>query len=318
MPERHHICGDTSSKRSTVLKTGIRYFAEVVQHGSIRAAAGDLGVAQSAISRQLQALERELGVPLLERRPRGVALTPAGELVFAYARETAFHTERLSSEIDALQGLRRGHVRIHAIEAMVPHLLPRAIDAFLAQFPGINFEVEVAGSDRVQVALREGRAEIGICFCAELASDIRLIFQVKEPLFAIVAPDHPLASHGKISVRELATWPVAVPGRLTGTRRLFDSACRQAKVEVKPALDTNSVELMHRFALVGHGVAVLTRLTCVESLAKRQLVALRFKEPEMSRGTIDVIALAGRRLPVAAERFLVPLRRILDAPTHAA
>jgi DNA-binding transcriptional LysR family regulator len=299
-----------------VLKTAIRYFSEVVQHGSIRAAAGDLGVAQSAISRQLQALERELGVPLLERRPRGVALTPAGELVFAYARETAFHTERLSSEIDALQGLRRGHVRIHAIEAMVPHLLPRAIDAFLAQFPGINFEVEVAGTDRVQMAVREGRAEIGIGFCAEPAIDIRQIFQVKEPLFAIVAPDHPLASRGKISVRELETWPVAVPGRLTGTRRVFDGACRLAKVSVRPALETNSVELMHRFALVGHGVAVLTRLTCVESLESRQVVAVRFKEPEMNRGTVDVITLTGRRLPVAAERFLVPLRRILDASSH--
>ena len=70
---------------------------------------------------------------------------------------------------------------------------------------------------------------------------------------------------------------------------------------------------MHRFALVGHGVAVLTRLTCIESLRAHQLVALRFQEPEMSSGTIDVITLAGRRLPVAAERFLVPLRRVLDA-----
>jgi DNA-binding transcriptional LysR family regulator len=177
-----------------MLKVAFRYFAEVVQHGSIRAAANELGVAQSAISRQVQALERELGAPLLERRPRGVALTPAGELVFAYAREAAFHTERLSTEIDALQGLRRGHVRIHAIEAMVPHLLPRAVDAFLAEFPGINFEVEIASTDRVQTALREGRAEIGIGYCPEPAKDLRPVFRVKEALFAMVAPGHPLAS----------------------------------------------------------------------------------------------------------------------------
>lgn len=295
-----------------MLRTGIRYFAEVVQRGSIRAAAGELGVAQSAISRQLQALERDLGAPLLERRPRGVALTPAGELLFAYARETTFHAERLSSEIDALQGLRRGHVRIHAIEAMVPHLLPRAIDSFLAQFPGINFEVEVAGTDRVQCAVREGRAEIGIAFTPDPVKEIRPVFQVKEPLFAIVAADHPLATRTRISVRELTAWPVAVATRLTGTRTLFDRACQACQVEVRPALDTNSVELMHRFALVGHGVAVLTRLSCFESLRSKQLMALRFQEPEMNVGTVDVITLAGRKLSVAAERFLVPLRRILD------
>ena len=296
-----------------MLKMSLRYFASVVQHGSIRAAAGELGVAQSAISRQVQALERELGAPLLERRPRGVALTQAGELLFAYARQTTFRAERLRSEIDALQGLRRGHVRVHAIEAMVPHLLPRAIDAFLAQFPGITFEVEIAGTDQVQAAVREGRAEIGVGFCPEPAEEVRPVFRAREPLFAIVAPDHPLAPRRQISVRELASWPVAVPTRMTGSRNLFDGACRQGRVEVRPALETNSVELLHRFALVGHGVAVLTRLTCIESLRAHQLVALRFQEPEMSSGTIDVITLAGRRLPVAAERFLVPLRRVLDA-----
>lgn len=301
-----------------MLKVAFRYFAEVVQHGSIRAAANELGVAQSAISRQIQALERELAAPLLERRPRGVTLTPAGELVFAYAREAAFHTERLSTEIDALQGLRRGHVRIHAIEAMVPHLLPRAIDAFLAEFPGINFEVEIASTDRVQTALREGRAEIGIGYFPEPAKDLRPVFRVQEALFAMVAPAHALASRRKISVRELEAWPVAVPSPLTGSRNLIDSVCNKAKVGLRPALETNSTELIHRFALVGHGVAVLPRLSCLDSLRSRQLVAIRFQEPEMGRGMIEVLTLAGRRLPIPAERFLVPLRRALDVPEKIA
>lgn len=301
-----------------MLKVAFRYFAEVVQHGSIRAAANELNVAQSAISRQIQALERELGAPLLDRRPRGVALTPAGEIVFAYSRQATFHTERLSSEIDALQGLRRGHVRIHSIEAMVPHLLPRAIDTFLAEFPGINFEVEIAGTDRVQAALRDGRAEIGIGFCAEPAKDLKPVFRIREPLFAMVAPEHPLASRRKISLRELEVWPTALPGRLTGSRNLLDAACAKAKVELRPALETNSVELVHRFALVGHGVSVLARMSCIETLRARRLVALRFQEQEMARGTIEVMTLAGRPLPVAAERFLVPLRRALDVLANVA
>lgn len=296
-----------------MLKTSLRYFASVVQQGSIRAAAGALGVAQSAISRQIQALEHELGAALLERRPRGVALTKAGELLFAYARETAFHTERLRSEIDALQDLRRGHVRVHAIEAMVPHLLPLAIDAFLAQYPGITFEVEIAGTDQVQAAVREGLAEIGVGFSPEPANELRTVCRVRVPLLAIVARDHPLARRRRISVRELVAWPVAVPIRPTGSRNLFEAACRRRRVQVAPALQTSSVELLHRFALVGHGVAVLTRLTCIENLRARQLLALRFRETELNEGTIEVITLAGRRLPVPAERFLLALRRELDA-----
>ncbi len=301
-----------------MLKMAFRYFAEVVQRGSIRAAANDLGVAQSAISRQIKTLEHDMGAPLLERRPRGVALTAAGELVFSYAREAAFKIDRLSTEIDALKGLRRGRVRIHAVEAMVQHLLPHAIDAFLAEFPGINFEVEISSSDRIQAALRNGRTEIGIGFCCEPAKDIRRVFEAKEALFAMVAPDHPLASRRKISVRELEAWPTAVPPPLTGSRNLINSVCSKASVELRPALETNSTELLHRYALVGHGVAVLSRLSCLDSLRSGRLVALRFREQEMARGTIEVLTLAGRLLPLPAERFLVPLRRALDMPELSA
>ncbi len=301
-----------------MLKIAFRYFAEVVQHGSIRAAANDLGVAQSVISRQVQALERELGAPLLERRPRGIALTPAGELVFSYAREAAFHIDRLQTEIDALNGLRRGRVRIHAIEALVPHLLPRAIDAFLAEFPGINFDVEIASSDRIQAALLNGQTEIGIGFCPKPTKDLRTVFQVREALFAMVAPDHPLASRRKISVREFEIWPTAVANPMSGSRNLIDSVCHKAEVELRPALETNSTELLHRFALVGHGLAVLSRLSCFENLRSRKLVALSFEEPEMTHGTIEVLTLAGRRLPIPAERFLVPLRRAFDMPDNLA
>jgi len=284
----------------------------VVQHGSIRAAAAELSVAQSAISRQIQALEHEVGVPLLERRSRGVALTHAGELLYAYGRDAAFQVERLTSELDALQGLRRGHVRVASIEALVPHLLPQAIDRFLTHFPGITFSVEVGGTDRVVNAIREGSADIGLAFSPQPSGEIRVIFRVREPLFAMVAPSHPLSRFKQASVRDLAAWPVAVPARFTGSRMLFDDACREAHVIMTPALETNSVELLHRFALLGHGVAVLARLTCLESLRTRKLRAVGFKEENLASGTIDVITLVNRQLPIAAEKFLVSLRRELD------
>ena len=296
-----------------MLKTSVRYFMSVVQHGSIRAAASELNVAQSAISRQIQALEHELGAPLLERRPRGVTLTHAGELLYTYGRDATFQVERLSSELDALQGLRRGHVRIASIEALVPHLLPQAINRFLTQYPGITFSVEVGGTDRVVGAIREGSADIGLAFNPHPTGEFRIIFRVREPLFAMVAQSHPLGRAKQLSVRDLATWPFAVPARLTGSRMLFDEACREAHVIMTPALETNSVELLHRFALLGDGVAVLARLTCVESLRTHKLRAIGFKEENLSSGTIDIVTLANRQLPIAAEKFLIALRRELDA-----
>lgn len=273
----------------------------------------ELGVAQSAISRQIQALEHEIGAALFERRPRGMALTHAGELLSACGRDVAFQVERLTSELDALQGLRRGHVRISSIEALVPHLLPQAIDRFLTQFPGITFSVEVVGTDRVLSAVRDGSVDIGLAFSPPAAREVRVVFRSREPLLAMVARSHPLSRATRIAVNEIASWPVAVPTRFTGSRVLFDEACRQSQAVVMPALETNSVELLHRFAIEGHGIAVLTRLTCIESLQTRKLKAIRFKEDSLSSGTIDVIVLANRRLPIAPEKFLAFIRRELDA-----
>jgi DNA-binding transcriptional LysR family regulator len=296
-----------------MLKTSVRYFMSVVQHGSIRAAAAELNVAQSAISRQIQALEHEIGAPLLERRSRGVALTAAGELLHSYGRDATFQVERLTSELDALHGLRRGHVRIASIEALVPHLLPQAISRFLNQYPGVAFSVEVGGTDRIIGTVREGRADIGLAFNPQPSGDLRVILRVREPLFAMVTPSHPLSRSQQTSVGQIAAWPVAVPVRYTGSRMLFDEACREAHVVIAPALESNSVELLHRFALLGNGVAVLARLSAIESLRTRKLRAIRFKEENLASGTIDVITLAGRRLPVAAEKFLIALRGAIDA-----
>src|SRR6202048_2472257 len=130
-----------------MIKASLRYFGAVVQHGSIRAAADALHIAQSAVSRQLQSLEQELDVQLIERRARGIVPTPAGELLYRYCRDASFHVERLRSEIDALQGLRRGNVRIATVESLMTGLLPDAIDKFRAQHPGITFEVMMSGSD---------------------------------------------------------------------------------------------------------------------------------------------------------------------------
>jgi len=147
-----------------MIKASLRYFGAVVQHGSIRAASEALHVAQSAVSRQLQSLEQELDVQLLERRARGILPTPAGELLYRYFRDASFQIERMHSELDALQGLRRGNVRIATVESLIAGLLPDAIDKFRSRHPGVTFNVMISGSDGVAQAVRSGEAEMGFGF----------------------------------------------------------------------------------------------------------------------------------------------------------
>src|ERR1700676_4106979 len=130
-----------------MMHVGLRYFTAVARHGSIREAAEELHVAQSALSRQIQKMEKELGAPLFQRHARGV-------------------------ELQALKGLRRGTGNVHSIESLVPHLLPRVVARFSMRYPGINFEIIIDGSDRVVAAVREGRTDIGLAFYPPAEPDL--------------------------------------------------------------------------------------------------------------------------------------------------
>jgi len=295
-----------------MIKASLRYFGAVVQHGSIRAAADALHIAQSAVSRQLQSLEQELDVQLIERRARGIAPTPAGELLYRYWRDASFHVERLRSEIDALQGLRRGNVRIATVESLMTGLLPDAIDKFRAHHPGIAFEVMMSGSDGVAQAVRSGEAEMGFGLDLGSSPEFNVVYRVREPILAVMSPKHALATARTLSLSRLAGWPVALSMRRNGIRQLVEAAATAAGVTIEPALVTNSVELQHRFARTGQGIAFLPRLPCVQSIKSGLLAAVQISDPVLNSATFDIITLAARKLPLAAEEFISIARQELQ------
>jgi DNA-binding transcriptional LysR family regulator len=151
-----------------------KYFVAVAQHRSMRDAAEALHVAQSALSRQVVKIEQEFGVALFERHPRGVQLTTAGEIFLRYARENLAQADDMRAEFDALKGLQRGKVRIHAIESLVHALLPRMITEFGARHPGITFDITVEGSERIIEAVREVNTDIGLTYFSQPGADIEV------------------------------------------------------------------------------------------------------------------------------------------------
>lgn len=298
-----------------MLKTSLRYLMSVARYGSIRAASAELNIVQSAVSRRLQALEYEIGTPLLERRPRGVVLTDAGELVYAYCRKAAFDADRLQSELDELRELRRGRVRIASIESLVPHVLCNSVDQFRKQYPGVTFSIDILTTDRVFDIVREGDVDIGIIFGRPAGSDIKVVYTSDEPLLAAMSPDHPLAGLDSLSIQDLAQWPIALAHSNSGARTIFDQACRKAGIEIKPVLESNSIELMHRFALAGSGITVLLRHSAIDSTKRGQLTTVPLRGGVLA-GHLSIIALKDRQLTLAAERFLRTVCECMAVPEN--
>lgn len=290
-----------------MLKTSLRYLMSVARHGSIRAASNELNIAQSAVSRRLQALEYEIGTPLFERKPRGVALTEAGKLLYAYCLNSTFAIDRLYSEIDELKGLRRGHVRLAAMESVVTSALSSAIHAFRTEHPHITFNVDILTSDKILEIVREGDVDFGVTFGAEFSDEIEVVYHSNERLYVAMRPDHPLARKKSISVRELVSLPIALTPPKSSSRLVFDRGCARAGFSLKPTLETNSIELMHQFALAGTGVTFMLRHAGIASVRNGELCAVPLEGKDFS-SNVSIIALKEKKLPLAAESFLVTMK----------
>jgi DNA-binding transcriptional LysR family regulator len=145
-----------------------RNFLTILEAGSIRRAADDLHIAQSALTRQIAVLESRMGTPLLIRLPRGVRPTEAGVIAARHARAALEQFERGAEEIRALNGLEAGRIAIAAIEPLAATMLPHCITRFHAQYPGISFDVRVGNTRQVLSLLAEGIVDFALAYNAPL------------------------------------------------------------------------------------------------------------------------------------------------------
>ena len=191
----------------------LRYVDEVARVGSIRQAAERLHVAPSAVNRRIQDIEDELGTPIFERLPRGMRLTAAGELFVRYIRGRAADLDRVRSEIEELQGLRRGSVRLVASQALAPRFLPGAIQAFRDTHPLVGFDVRIGDHVQAASALRSFETDLALVFNLAPEADIDRTSVVEQKLMAIMHAEHPLARTGApaLRMRDCSEYPVVLP-----------------------------------------------------------------------------------------------------------
>ncbi|WP_131727154.1 LysR family transcriptional regulator, partial [Achromobacter xylosoxidans] len=132
-----------------ISQTRLKYFNEVVACGSIRGAADKLGTAPSVISRQIQLLEKELGVALFERRARGLTPTEAADMLLEYHRACRAQQEHLNTRLQELRGMRRGNVHLMISEGFIDSLMEHVVGPFCIEHPRINISVNVGSVNEV-------------------------------------------------------------------------------------------------------------------------------------------------------------------------
>lgn len=220
--------------------TGLMYLRAVVDAGSILAAAEDLTVAASAISRQIAQLEHELGVSLFDRHPRGMAVTPAGRTVYDHAVRVHDDTRLLRAAVARGHHI-EGEVRIAAVEGVLHALLPGWIKDVLVRHPRLELVVTQRSSAQVVDALASGEADLGFVFGPAARADLVTLATMPMPVQLAVREDHPLAGLDTCSLEALADFRFVLPDASFGIRTEVERAFIQAGVALRSALETNSL-----------------------------------------------------------------------------
>lgn len=278
----------------------LHYVDAVARSGSIRAAAEKLHVASSAVNRRVQDLEAELGTPIFERLPRGVRLTAAGELFLGYARRRRADLEQVRSQIEELDGVRRGRVTLVASQALAPAFLPRAIHEFQALRPGIAFDVKVLDRERAVDAVTGFEADLGLVFNPPQLQGLAVLAQARQRTCAMVAPDHPLAGRASVRLKDCLAYPIALPDDSLSGRGVLEDLFGQSSAQPHPPLVSNSYEMMRGYAREAGGVSFQIEIGAGPSAGA---VAVPIDERGLPTGKLVLVALRERVLPVAAAAF---------------
>ena len=198
----------------------LRYFVEIVDAGGFSLAAERLFVAQSALSRQVREMERELQVPLLLRDTRKLAMTPAGQSLYADARRIlAALATAAANAAHAQRGTQGTLQLLHSSSVPLAEPLLVLLRRYAEQHPSITVEVAQASSEGQALEVHEGRADLGLARAPILRryEGVRHAVLYEEPLVALVPAGHALAGRERIALAELREQRfVALPHRERG------------------------------------------------------------------------------------------------------
>jgi len=182
----------------------LQYFVEVARAGSFTKAAQNLYVTQPTISKMVKTIEDELGVALLDRSGKRMELTDAGEVIFRQAETIVKSFEQLSTELDDLMQLKKGHVRIGLPPMVGSHFFPKIIGAFRDRYPLVTIHLVEDGAKKIEAAVGDGSLDIGVVVLPTDEEKFHSFSFVNEPLMVLLHPANPLAGRDRLSLTELA------------------------------------------------------------------------------------------------------------------
>ena len=287
---------------------GVQAFISIADHASFQRAAAELHISQTAVTRRLQNLESHLGIKLVERTTRSVALTATGNDFLPQARRLMGELSNALAEIAESGKARRGDVCIACVPTAGIQFLPKIIQEYSASFPDNRITILDHSSIAVAEAVVRREAELGINVAPTHHPELTSTRLLTDQFALICRDDHPLANKKSLAWKQLAPYPLIFAGEANANRSVLDQALggRRVKLQLFYEVQRSSTAL----GLVAEGVAiaVVPRLA-VQKGAYPRLRAIALVDPIISRSLVLVTRNAAALSPAARALYDLVKRR---------
>ena len=232
-------------------------FTRVVDLGSFTRAGELLNLSQPAVTRQVAALEREFGVPLVERAGRHLVVTPAGQIVHDHARSIEALVERTREDVGSLSHPEQGQVSVAAVTTVGLSTLPTLLAEFRVRYPSVRFRLWSGRTDGVLDRLLGGHADVGLASAVVAHPRLDCIPLFEDPVVLVASPEVAQGLPDPIPLEEMPNLDMILYQSPSRFRTLVDAAFEQAGAYPRVAMEFDSHEAVRSAALAGWGVAMM-------------------------------------------------------------
>lgn len=283
----------------------LRGFVYTARLGSISKAAEHMQLSQPSVSLQIQALEKEFGSVLFERKGRKILLTPEGTQLLELAQPLVKGIESLKENFQArCENLEGGELHIAAGESTLLYLLPDFVERFSSQYPQIHLNFHnVTGRDGLQM-LRDDEVDFAVGPMSEVPDDIKYDPIYGYPHYLIAPLDHPITHEENITLEGIARHGLILPPRHLSTWRLVKEAFLKNDVPFDVKLEVGGWEVIKKYVELGMGVSIVSGI-CLKPWDRLFRYPLKDYFPERSYG---VVTRRGKFLSTQAKRFIEILK----------
>ena len=284
-----------------------KLFKEISQTKSISRAATHCGISQSAATQHVQEVERRLGLPLVDRSTRPLALTEAGKLYADFCREVLRREDQFLVALEQLKGEAEGAVRVASIYSIGLSEMSRLRQEFERRHPHAQLHVDYLRPDKIYEAVMGDHADLGLVSYPVAKRELAVVPWRKEQMAVAMPPSHPLAAKTILQPADLNGQDFIGFDEDLLIRRELDRFFRDHGVEVNQVMQFDNIQTIKEAVALGSGISILPERTMQTEIEQGRLISVPLHAPELLR-PLGIVHRKRKKFNLAAQAFLKLLR----------